>query len=80
MVIIIKCFYCRKLEFEQEPNYDYLRNLFILILIKVNQKNDLNFFWINKRAAKSATKNYNNNYNLKRDTHKRLYNSVKKSL
>jgi len=72
--------YCRKLEFEQEPNYDYLRNLFFLILIKENQKNDLNFFWINKNNAKSITKNYENNSINKRDTHKRLYNSVKKSL
>ena len=32
--------YCRKLEFEQEPNYNYLRNLFTLILTKENQKND----------------------------------------
>jgi len=72
--------YCRKLEFEQEPNYNYLRNLFILILIKENQKNDLNFFWINKKNSKSATKNYENNSINKRDTHKRLYNSIKKSL
>ena len=72
--------YCRKLEFEQEPNYDYLRNLFILILIKEKQKNDLNFFWINKNNAESTKKNYENNSNKKRDTHKRLYNSVKKSL
>jgi serine/threonine protein kinase len=57
--------YCRKLEFEQEPNYNYLRNLFILILIKENQKNDLNFFWINKKNAKSATKNYENNFIIK---------------
>ena len=70
--------YCRKLEFEQEPNYDYLRNLFILILIKENQKNDLNFFWINKNNAKLITKNYENNSINKRDIHKRLYNSVKK--
>jgi len=72
--------YCRKLEFEQDPNYDFLRNLFVLILTKENQKNDLNFFWINKVNAKSATKNYENNYILKRGTHKRLYNSLKKSL
>ena len=72
--------YCRNLEFEQDPNYDYLRNLFTLILIKENQKNDLNFFWINKKNGKSVTKNYENNSIKKRDTHKRLYNSIKKSL
>ena len=72
--------YSRKLEFEQEPNYNYLRNLFTLILIKENQKNDLKFFWINKKNSKSVTKNNENNYIMKRDTHKRLYNSVKKSL
>ena len=72
--------YCRKLEFEQEPNYNYLRNLFTLILIKDNQKNDLNFFWINKKKAESITKNYQNNLNMRRDIYKRLYNSVKNSL
>ena len=35
---------------------------------------------INKKNAKSETKNYENNFIKKRDTHKRLYNSVKKSL
>lgn len=35
---------CRNLEFEQDPNYDYLRSLFTSILNKINQKNDLNFF------------------------------------
>jgi len=47
--------YCRNLDFEQDPNYDYLRNLFTLILIKENQKNDLNLFWINKKKAESIT-------------------------
>ena len=72
--------YCRNLEFEQYPNYDYLRNLFVTILIKENQKNDLKFFWIKKKVTKSETKNYENNSIKKRDIHKRLYNSIKKSL
>ena len=72
--------YCRKLEFEQEPNYNYLRNLFISILIKENQKNDLKFFWINKKTIRSVSKNNENNYIMRRETHKRLYNTVKNSL
>ena len=36
--------YCRGLEFEQDPDYDYLRSLFTSILMKNNQKNDYNFF------------------------------------
>ena len=72
--------YCRKLEFEQEPKYDFLRNLFVLILIKEDQKNDLNFIWINKKNSNLSIKNYKNNSIMKRNTHKRLYNSVKKSL
>jgi len=72
--------YCRKLEFEQDPNYKYLRYLFSLVLTKNNQKNDLHFFWINKKNSKSPTKSYENYHIMRRDTHKRLYNSVKKSL
>ena len=72
--------YCRKLKFEIKPNYDYLRNLFTLILMKENQKNDLQFFWINKRNANSAKKNYENYQIMKAGTHKRLYTSVKNSL
>jgi len=37
--------YCRKLDFEEDPNYDYLRSLFSSILEKNQEKNDLNFFW-----------------------------------
>ena len=72
--------YCRKLEFEQEPDYNYLKNLFALILIKENQKNDLKFFWINKKDKNLVIKNDENNKSKRRDIHKRLYNSIKKSL
>ena len=72
--------YCRKLEFEQEPDYNYLKNLFFLILIKENQKNDLNFFWISKKEKNIAIKNDENNRSKRRNTHKRLYNSIKDSL
>ena len=40
--------YCRNLQFEEEPNYDYLRGLFINLLNFYQFKNDLNFSWIQK--------------------------------
>jgi casein kinase 1 len=38
--------YCRELEFEQKPDYDYLRSLFENILKKNGLYNDLHFSWI----------------------------------
>ena len=38
--------YTRKLEFEQEPNYEYLRGLFRSVMVKNDYKNDLQFDWI----------------------------------
>ena len=43
-ILFIK--YCRNLEFEQDPNYDYLKSLFVDALTRDFQKNDLFFFWI----------------------------------
>ena len=50
--------YCKGLHFEQDPDYNYLRSLFKFILLKINQKNDLNFCWIsNKLSKKHKRKN-----------------------
>ena len=38
--------YCRELEFEQKPDYDYLRNLFEEVLKSKGIHNDLHFSWI----------------------------------
>ena len=43
--------YCKKLEYEQQPNYNYLRKLLLNILNYANEKNDLNFSWINKNQS-----------------------------
>ena len=77
--------YCRNLEFEQDPNYNYLRNLFTTILTRNKQKNDLNFFWINNKKRKCSIdgKSADNRYNFFRkreSSQKRLYNQIKKSL
>ena len=37
--------YCRKLAFEQDPDYEYLRNRFRNILMNLNEINDLKFTW-----------------------------------
>ena len=44
--------YCKELYFEQDPDYNYLRSLFYLILCQINQKNDLKFVWISIKNIK----------------------------
>jgi len=76
--------YTRKLKFEEDPNYDYIRKLFLSILFKNHEKNDLNFFWIlNKKKIKKEDA-YSESLSI---TFKRsgrslnsLYNQIKNSL
>ena len=65
--------YCKKLDFEQKPDYNYLRSLLLKILNYKNEKNDLNFSWVNK------TRNHliNNKVELLNNKHRK--NSKKKS-
>ena len=58
--IIIYMNYCRELEFEQKPNYDYLRSLFENVLKNNGYSNDLHFSWIKDL---SILKNYYNGIN-----------------
>ena len=44
--------YVKKLRFEEEPNYNYLKGLFIDSLISLGMKNDLGFSWISKNDTK----------------------------
>ena len=44
--------YVKNLKFEENPNYDYLRGLFIDLLTSLNMKNDLGFSWIKKYQMK----------------------------
>ena len=82
--------YCRGLEFEQDPDYDYLRSLFTSILMKNNQKNDYNFFWVikskkNQKNQKNLKKKKNeediNSFKRRKSSpHIRLYNQIKTSM
>ena len=80
--------YCKGLYFEQDPDYDYLQSLFKNILIKINQKNDLNFCWLSnkivnqgdiKTQSQSQSKN-KKKYKKSVSPHIRLLNKIEKSL
>ena len=49
--------YCKNLTFEQTPDYEYLRNRFRTILLKMNQINDLKFTWLTKINIQKQNKN-----------------------
>ena len=80
--------YTRNLEFEQDPDYNYLRNLFITVLIKNQQNNDLLFSWnIKKRLTNKEKTNENkldekncSIYKRRESSRKRLYNKIKNNL
>ena len=38
--------YIKKLQFEEDPNYEFLKGLFLNVLIRSGLKNDLNFSWL----------------------------------
>jgi serine/threonine protein kinase len=79
--------YCKNLKFEEDPNYEYLRNLFKNVLEKIHEKNDLNFSW-NKQiffTRKNSQKEINqekyiNLLKRKESPQTRLYRIIQKSL
>ena len=60
--------YARGLKFEENPNYNYLKGLFINIMNKMNYKNDLDFSWLNNKKIKNKINKNNliidNNYKI----------------
>ena len=51
--------YVKSLKFDEEPNYIYLRNLFLSILDKMNEKYDLKFSWIKNKKTNNNDKSNN---------------------
>lgn len=41
--------YCRKLEFDQKPDYNFLKKLFETVLQKNSWENDCEFDWVAKK-------------------------------
>ena len=60
--------YVKRLKFEEDPNYNYLRGLFIDLLTSLGMKNDLGFSWIPKYKKKQNVihKYCSNTFNKKR--------------
>ena len=82
--------YCKNLKFEENPDYEYLRNLFRKILMNLNEINDKRFSSIsniniltNKKKSKDidlSKDKYINLLHRKESSHKRLYRAIQKSL
>ena len=83
--------YVKKLEFEQDPNYTFMRKLFLDILNRDNYTNDLKFSWIlNKKIKigidiksvdnKSYDRSSSINTKKRESSKKRLYQKIKYSL
>ena len=88
--------YCQKLDFEQEPNYKYLRSLFIDVLNRQEKLHGLypfdsmSFSWLKKKGSKNIKDETKFSYKvssrfsgiIKRtnNVHSRLYSSIKKSI
>ena len=81
--------YCKKLNFEQDPDYEYLRNLFKSILSKMNEINDMKFSWklnryfkYNKNSKKIIMNKdkYINFLRRKESPQTRLFRAIQDSL
>ena len=74
MILYVK--YVENLLFDEEPNYNYLKKLFINILHKIGEKNDNMFSWVDKtKIVKKIEKKEKVNY--EDGLHKRLFNKIK---
>ena len=79
--------YTRNLKFEELPDYNYLKKLFLNVLKKMGEENDLNFSWINcferknnyKRVTSPKTSRNSNNTSRKSTLRTRLLNKLENS-
>ena len=46
--------YCRNMQFEEKPDYNYLRSLFKTIMTRFNYETDYEFDWILKKEGGAA--------------------------
>ena len=78
--IVNFCKYTRNLDFEENPNYEYMKNLFFSILNKNGLIYDSHFSWVKDGTKIKENKNIHNNYIHKNSPYKRLYQKIEMSL
>ena len=78
--------YIKRLNFEEDPNYFYMKKCFYSILEKMNEQPDNNFSWVEQFGCGSELKknlnssSYNNIFRQRNSSHKRLYEKISTSL
>ena len=65
--------YINKLNFENEPNYTFLKSLFFVILRKIGEDNDLMFSWVDKNITPNRIKSISKS---KSKSRQKLYNNI----
>ena len=78
--IINFCKYTKHLDFEENPNYEYMKNLFFSILNKNGLIYDSRFSWVKVGTKIKENKNSHNNYTHRNSPYKRLYQKIQISL
>jgi hypothetical protein len=73
--------YCKKLDFEIKPDYNYMRSLLLKILNHINEKNDFKFSWTNRNGndllnRQDSKKFLKYSYKRKNSPHQRIYNLI----
>ena len=75
--------YTKNLQFEEKPDYDYLRGLFLNILNRNHLQNDLNFSWISfEYKGKNMKKEHSRNSSIskrKRSPYSRILRNIQNS-
>ena len=67
--------YINKLNFENEPNYTFLKSLFFVVLRKIGEDNDLMFSWVDKNITPNRIKSISKSKS-KSKSRQKLYNNI----
>ena len=71
--------YCKSLNFEQDPDYEYLRNVFRRILLSNMSINDYKFSWISNKNYLKNAKNYNHKMDINNIKQEKYINIFKRT-